>query len=222
MLHSTYHHKDNYEDPKTSAIFENLMLLQDNIFWYILRKSCFEHDDLPEYSGRLLSYDFWPHWDCKGTDNSNFVEPDLFLRFEAFDVILEAKYGDYGGQYLQQWRRELIAYCNEYKNEKEVIFIAIGGNQTVHKEFTKIKGKQLLIHKCNWLSILINVNKYEAELEQVTIPDLALSSTKRILENIILAFNLNGVYNISWFADMAIDKPQISSQSIDTLSTFFI
>lgn len=29
MLHSIYAHKDTYEDPKTSSVFENLMLLPD-------------------------------------------------------------------------------------------------------------------------------------------------------------------------------------------------
>lgn len=94
MLHSTYHHKETNEDPKTSAVFENLMLLPDNVFWHLMRQSCFSNTDMPITSGRLLSYDFWPHWDRTGTDNTNYVEPDLFIRFEEFDVIIEAKYGE--------------------------------------------------------------------------------------------------------------------------------
>ena len=82
MLHSTYSHKETNEDPKTSAIFENLMLLPDNVFWHLLRLSCFSNDMMPVNSGTLLSYDFWPHWDRTGTDNTNYVEPDLFLEFE--------------------------------------------------------------------------------------------------------------------------------------------
>ena len=41
MLHSTYAHKYTYEDPKTSSVFENLMLLPDNVFWHILKSSLF-------------------------------------------------------------------------------------------------------------------------------------------------------------------------------------
>ena len=74
MLHSTYFHKETYEDPKTSAIFENLLLLPDNVFWHILRQSCYSHEDLPTNPGKLLSFDFWPHWDSKGTNNSKYVE----------------------------------------------------------------------------------------------------------------------------------------------------
>ena len=105
MLHSTYHHKETIEDSKTSAVFENVMLLPDNVFWYILRQSCFSNDMMPIHLGLLLSYEFWPHWDRTGTDNTNYVEPDLFLEFELFDVIIEAKYGDYGGQYQHQHLR---------------------------------------------------------------------------------------------------------------------
>jgi LPXTG-motif cell wall-anchored protein len=50
--------------------------------------------DLPFNSGRLLSFDFWPHWDKTGTDNTNYVEPDLFIKFDEFDVIIEAKVKD--------------------------------------------------------------------------------------------------------------------------------
>ena len=106
MLHSKYAHKNSYEDPKTSAVFENLMLLPDNVFWHILKSSCFNNAKMQINSGRLVSYDFWPHWDNTGTDNQSYVEPDLFISFEELDVIIEAKYGDYDGQGSSQWKRE--------------------------------------------------------------------------------------------------------------------
>ena len=86
MLHSKYPHKNSYEDPKTSAVFENLMLLPDNVFWHILKSSCFNNAKMRINSGRLISYDFWPHWDNTGTDNQSYVEPDLFISFEELDV----------------------------------------------------------------------------------------------------------------------------------------
>ena len=92
MIHSTYYHKDTYEDPKTSAVFENLMLLPDNVFWYILKQSCFSSDSLPNNAGQLLSFEFWPHWDSKGTTNAHFVEPDVFIRFEEFFTFSKGKW----------------------------------------------------------------------------------------------------------------------------------
>ena len=43
------------------------------------------------------------------------------------------------------------------------------------------------------------------------------SATLRLLDNIILAFNINGVYNIDWFNTMATEKNIINSSSIDNL-----
>ena len=222
MLHSTYAHKDTYEDPKTSSVFENLLLLPDNVFWHILKSSCFYNERLNSNSGRILSYEFWCHWDPTDTGNTNFVEPDLFIRFEEFDMIIEAKYGDLGGQDDLQWRKELIAYDNEYGNEKTVILIAVGGNLSLKVEEVEVRGKKYPIFKCNWLSILISINKYKNELKRISVPDMNTSATLRLLDNIILAFNINGVYNIDWFNSMASSKTMIDSSSIDALRTHFI
>lgn len=221
MLHSTYYHKETNEDPKTSSVFENLMLLPDNVFWYVLKQSCFNNNTLPINSGRLLSYAFWPHWDGKGTGNTNYVEPDLFLEFEEFDVIIEAKYGDTGGQGEGQWRDEIIAYHNEFGEEKPFVFIAVGGNMNVLEESIKVRKDLVNIHKCNWLSILMAVNKYEKELDNISAPDMNYSSTKRLLDNIILAFNINGVYNIDWFNTMARKTPIINTSSIENLQALY-
>lgn len=221
MLHSTYHHKETNEDPKTSAVFENLMLLPDNVFWHLLRQSCFSNDMMPVYSGKLLSYDFWPHWDRTGTDNTNYVEPDLFLEFELFDVIIEAKYGDYGGQYQHQWQQEITAYHNEFGNQKPFVFIAIGGNMSILAETLSLKDERVSIYKCNWLSLLMTVNKYRKELEAISVPDMNVSATMRLLDNIILAFNINGVYNIDWFNTMAESRPIISTSSLNNLQELY-
>lgn len=221
MLHSTYHHKETNEDSKTSAVFENLMLLPDNVIWHLLRQSCFSNDVMPVYSGKLLSYYFWPHWDRAGTDNTNYVEPDLFLEFELFDVIIEAKYSDYGGQYQHQWQQEITAYHNEYGDEKPFVFIAVGGNQSIVAETISVKGEKVKIYKCNWLSILMDVNKYQKELVSVSVPDMNVSATLRLLDNIILAFNINRVYNIDWFNSMAQPIPVISESSLENISKYF-
>ena len=222
MLHSKYAHKNTHEDPKTSSVFENLMLLPDNVFWHILKSSCFYNDRMLTYSGRLLLYEFWPHWDNTGTDNQNYVEPDLFIRFEDFDVIIEAKYSDYGGQYLKQWHHELTAYNNEYGEEKKpVVFIAVGGNMSKTIEEVKVRGRKHLVFKCNWMSLLIATNKYRNELKKISVPDMNISATLRLLDNIILAFNVNGVYNIDWFNSMATEKNEINPSSIDNIRKYF-
>jgi len=221
MLHSTYFHKETYEDPKTSAVFENLLLLPDNVFWHILRQSCYSHEDLPTNPGKLLSFDFWPHWDSKGTNNSKYVEPDLFIRFENLDVIIEAKVGSSEGQYKQQWQREILAYLNMNNEKNNYVFIAVGGNLSVLSETILIKKKHVKIYKCNWLSLLINVNRYENELESISFPDMNISATKRLLNNIILAFNIHQVYNIEWFNTMARVQTIIHKASIEKIQSLF-
>ena len=59
------------------------------------------------------------------------------------------------------------------------------------------------------------------EIEYVSVPDMTNSATKRLLDNIILAFNINGVYNIDWFDTMARKTPAINAQSIDNLQTLY-
>ena len=221
MLHSTYFHKDTYEDPKTSAVFENLLLLPDLVFWHILRQSCYSHDDLPINPGRILSYAFWPHWDGKGTSNSKYVEPDLYIEFENLDVIIEAKVGSSEGQYKQQWQREILAYHNMNNEMKKFVFIAVGGNMSALSETIQIKENDVKIYKCNWLSLLINVNRYERELDSISFPDMNISATKRLLDNIILAFNIHQVYNIEWFNTMARSQTIISKTSLEKIQTIF-
>lgn len=221
MLHSKYYKKEKNEDPKTSAVFENLMLLPDDVFWHVIKTSCADNSELPDYAGRLLSYEFWPHWNSEGTDNSNYVEPDLFFRFEMFDVIIEAKYNEHDGQNEHQWKKEVTAYYNEYHWKKDVVFIAVGGNKSMQKEGIEIKGKKINIYKCSWLSLLISVDKHSSDLDNITTSDYHASATRRLLDNITLAFNLNDVYHIEWFDVMARKQPVISPTSLDKLSNFF-
>lgn len=221
MLHSKYYKKETKEDPKTSAIFENLMLLPDNVFWHLLKSACFNGNELPKHSGNLYDYTFWPHWNSNGTRNKNFVEPDLFLQFDEFDVIIEVKYGEIKGQYQDQWKQEIIAYQNEYQENKPFIFIAVGGNETAQKESMNIGKENIPIYKCNWLSLFYSVDKYLKELDKITISDYYISATRRILNNILLAFNLNGVYNIHWFNTLADSHTVISFSSIENISNFF-
>ncbi|MCI7010979.1 MAG: hypothetical protein MR905_05275, partial [Prevotella sp.] len=108
-----------------------------------------------------------------------------------------------------------------YGDEKPFVFIAVGGNQSIVAETISVKGEKVKIYKCNWLSILMGVNKYQKELESVSVPDMNVSATLRLLDNIILAFNINGVYNIDWFNSMAQPIPIISESSLENISKYF-
>lgn len=220
MIHSTYHNKDTYEDPKTSSVFETMLMLPDELFWGVLRAACFDNDNLPLVSGQIEAYEFWPHWDPTGTTNTSLVEPDVFIRFQSFDVIIEAKYNDHSGQYSQQWENEIVAYRNEYGKDKPVYFIAVGGNAEKATESVSL-GKDVVVNKCTWLSLLIQITKLRDDYEALPLISNNQSAVIRLLNLIELAFNIHGVYNIHWFNDIKTPKPLISQDSILTLKTYF-
>ena len=88
MIHSTIYNKNTNEDPKTSTIFEHLVLLPDNIFYSVIYKSIRTFkNEIPKEAGTLESFEFWPKWNPENTINSNYVEPDVFIRFKNFDLI---------------------------------------------------------------------------------------------------------------------------------------
>lgn len=220
MIHSTYHNKDTYEDPKTSSVFETMLMLPDELFWSVLSEACFDNENLPLVAGQIEAYEFWPHWDSTGTGNSTLVEPNVFIRFQALDVIIEAKYRDNGGQYSQQWEKEIIAYRNEYGDDKPVYFIAVGGNAEKATEAVSV-AKDVYVNKCTWLSLLIQITKLRDEYERLPMITNGLSSVIRLLNLIELGFNVHGVYSIRWFDEIATSKPLISPDSIMTFKTYF-
>lgn len=198
MIYSTKHNKNTNEDPKTSVIFENLMLLPDNLFWEILKESTPNGKILPNDAGYLLHSDdyFWPHWNSKGNydaGNLNFVEPDVFFRFSKFDIIIEAKLSDHSGQNYEEWEREFKSYLNEYREEKKPVYLfAVGGNSILNiEEPLIVDGYKCPIVKFTWFGILNQVYKRWEEIENRNYQE---SSIKRILKNIIEGFNLMGVY----------------------------
>lgn len=199
MIYSTQHNKNTNEDPRTSVVFENLMLLPDSVFWGILKESAANKGILPENAGLLSeNFHFWPKWEPTtpyNTGNTNYVEPDVFFRFENFDVIVEAKYSDSNGQYREEWEREFKAYLNEYENDrKKVVLLAVGGNPTFEREPEIQVGKyKCPIVKCSWEKILETVLAFEKK-ELSIIENENQSSMKRIIRNIECGLKNNGIY----------------------------
>ncbi len=220
MLHSNYHNKATYEDPKTSSVFETMLMLPDDIFWGVLRAACLDNDNLPNVAGNIEDYQFWPHWAPTGTTNNTFVEPDVFIRFQLFDVIIEAKYGERSGQYSKQWENEIKAYRNEYGNGKPIYFFAVGGNAEKGSEVVPLTDN-IVANKCTWLSMLIQITKLRDEYSAVSMRGNGQSSLIRLFNLIELAFNIHSVYNIRWFDDIKTSKPLISPDSIQTFKTYF-
>lgn len=198
-----------------------MLMLPDELFWGVIRRACFDNDNLPVVAGQIECYQFWPHWDHSGTINSVFVEPDIYIQFQTLDLIIEAKKdGNSNGQYYQQWEKEIRAYHNKSINEKPVYFIAVGGNADKAAASVTV-GKNVIVNKCTWLSLLIQITRLRDEYDSLSMISNSHSALIRLLNLIELAFNVHGVYNIRWFDEIATTKPLISPDSIMTFKTYF-
>ena len=194
---SALHHKkitiNLCEDSLTSCIFDILFLLPKQLCWEIVRKAVRAtpqntEQEMPTKVGRLLHYAFWPKWSPKDTQNVNYVEPDVFIRFSEFDVIIEVKRYEEGLQNSTQWEKEIIAYRNEYGHCKKLYFIALGGLCD-----DKIKQvKKVPIFRCLWSNLLDAADKTLAN-------DECFCSILRLLVGF---FEIHGYPQTKWLKDI--------------------
>ena len=115
MIHARIKHKSGAEDERTALIFGPLLYLPANTLWQILRSSCFDNKSMPQKGGELLHYEFWPNYSkTEHTSNESYVEPDLLLEFEYFNLLIEIKCKDVQSyrQYEGQWKNEIQAFVN--------------------------------------------------------------------------------------------------------------
>ena len=155
------------EDSKTSSVFGLLQYLPAQTMWSLLRQGCGNNSSLIKKNpGELKDIKFWPRWSANGDEilNSRYVEPDVFFEFENFNLIVEAKKDDNFGQYEQQWKNEVSSYLNEYPDtEKDLVFIAFGGNKTLAPSILYVKEKEYIMFSASWINLLNAINKYKKE-----------------------------------------------------------
>jgi len=219
MLQAIYHNQVKSElrqylkikeDTFTSAVLENLLLLPDELFLEILSNAA-EKPFEEKLLGNLLEYEFWPHWDAEGTSNENYVEPDVFLRFEKADMIIEAKRYDTSDHDCSQWQNEIQAYFNEYRqeneneeeNEKSLIFISLGGTKLT----CEFENRNISHYHINWKRLHQEVQKTIDDLNNLKYNQERKYFLReytfiiRILKNVLLGFELHGFFPMEWFKD---------------------
>lgn len=175
------------EDLLTSSVFGNLLYLPSDLMWRIVwGAATFESDTdaldgraLPVASGEVKSAEFWPSWWLTQGKEWHRVEPDVFLIYEDFDVIIEAK--RYDGQQMQdpiQLAKELAAYHQKQRQGslKPVYVLAVGGTQkanrvaaeTLHRDTTEqmsvlfgttLAGLHFRVYIVPWFLILRAIKK---------------------------------------------------------------
>lgn len=224
------------ENSLTASIFSHLLHLPSEVFWKILRNACCHPHSLPESPGEV-ELEAWPHWNPSGTGRSSYVEPDLFLRFARFDLIVEAKYGDSGGRNFDQWERELRAYTNEYGDERrEVRMLALGGihqqedDRIVHTWLAPADedGRQTEgfheficpVHMCLWSRLLTQCQRMERELGKLGFPTSQTHAHRRILVDLIQFFAFHGYQTGIWYEETLSHRPRLSANTESAHAAF--
>jgi len=233
MLGKFINHK---EDSLTAAVFTHLLHLPVELFWQILRNASYT-TTLPEDPGDLFQVNFWPSWNPSETNNTQRVVPDLFLRFGNLDLIIEAKRWDDWMQDHAQWQSELIAYTNEYGEEKRPVrMIALGGIHTTPDEDLSFDWHSRIdessagsvdthrylcpVHMCRWNRLLEQCTRMHRELQSLEYRSSQARAFLRILLDVIDLFAWHGFSTGLWFVDFRFAKCRLSP-SIASHAQFF-
>ena len=194
MIHARIKHKSGAEDERTALIFGPLLYLPANTLWQILRSSCFDNESMPQKGGELLHYEFWPNYNkTEHTSNESYVEPDLLLEFEYFNLLVEIKRKD--GQ--------------THGENKPLLLIALGGNTSPEAFHTPL-GR---IYKSSWNSLL---NQICIRQEQ----EKPYTPAYRILHDLESAFGLYHEFRIrKWLGQ--ISPYGITNNTSDTIRTIW-
>ena len=177
------------EDFKTYSSLGLLQFLPAQLFWNILKASIVDNWNLPNLTGKMIQIDFWPKWfkiqGITTVANSKYIEPDIFIRFENFDCIVEVKKTDASGQHCDQWESQIQAYLNEYPEGRQFIYIALGGNSKLNAPSHEKFG---YVYKSTWQRLLCEINKALQERLSLNYSSEAINQEIRILQSVVEAF----------------------------------
>ena len=217
MLQAAFHGKLNRgkrcEDTLTSSVFGLMRYLPDDIFWSILSNSAKNVNFINNES--IIGIKFWPRWDTENSDNRNYVEPDVFIRGERFDVIIEAKRWDDKGQKKSQLESERKAYENIYKEEdKSVYIITVGGNKNLRLTKDGLINKHNVI-QVYWRDILDSVIKIQNQNSDTKDNLLSLDN---ILSDLIKSFEFHGFFVGVWLESLSVKRYRLKNYTDDIRS----
>ena len=212
MLQALFHNKLGHaiqdgsfkgiEDTLTSSVIGLLQYLPDDLFWGILRSGCgASSETLPESIGVIRNVHFWERLSAEGTHNSHSVEPDVWIETDTCDVIIEAKKSDSAldnAQYYSQWFNEIVALKNnnEGHEEKELLFLAIGGNNTLQDQVIDVNGSMQIIHTGSWFDLLGGVLHLRERLGR---EQSFGENVLRVLDDVVTAIGYHSIVHTIWF-----------------------
>lgn len=192
------------EDTLTSSVIGLMQYLPDPLFWEILKGACGQSKvGLPVNIGAVLNFHFWERFNASRTKNSTVVEPDVWVETEEFDIIIEAKRSDDSAdnsQYEDQWTNQIIALNNRYGDvpPKPLIYIAIGGNDSLRDTSVSVDGREYAIHTASWYNLLNVVLNLIRDNEL----DNRRNCIRRILKDIVQTLQVHRFVKTTWLDSM--------------------
>lgn len=204
------------EDFKTHETLGLLQYLPANLFWNILRESIVYNDNVPCSAGEILKVDFWVKWyNVKKTNaERRYIEPDVFIRFENFDCIIEVKKTEVVGQHRDQWYDQILAYRDEYPENNKLIYIALGGNRDFNKNH---KDDYSEVYKASWRRLLRALHRVLDERRLLTYSTFSINQEIRILQSVIETFHRYNEYECEFLDSINFDEIKMSNEELNKL-----
>lgn len=212
------------EDLLTSTVFERFAYLSESLQFQLL-EFCFKDRVIPfaDLFGAFITIDYWPRYTFEEKGHTRQVEPDLIIRFEKANLIVEVKPPAGGDQYFTQWRREVGSFLQSEEGEsRPLYFLAIGRVD----DMSALKWESKLVNEFDNL-ICVGAIKWQpiADCLVEKLLDSRLSKTdKRVLNDMLKALALYGlnVSNFKWdklrkhsFPVLSLSHPLLSAVDIN-------
>lgn len=200
------------EDSLTSTVFDLLLCLPHEIYWNILYNAEL-HRKLPLHTGKLQSFEYWPKWNID-EDSREYREPDIFIRFEYFDLIIEAKLNNKNKQKEEQMDEQVKVYINLYKEDKkDLYYLKLDGLNDIEKVENKtVDNNEFIICKMDWASLLDQVINVLKNIESVKLQNII--AYKHILNQLILGLELHNHYKKYWLEELKPSRLSLNPKNL--------
>lgn len=182
------------EDLLTAAFFSRFTYLSGLLQHRLLKGWLGGVGDFTEFKNA----EFWPRYDLPDDETRDFVEPDLLLRFEDCDVLVEVKPPQGGMQYQEQWENEIAGYFAQDGETRPLYFLAIGRVGKV----LELMDVEAILEKHDLLKVLKSIEwkPIAHELYQLQRSQKLDAQDRRVVEDMLQALELYGIraYELKW------------------------
>ena len=169
----------------------------------ILKQSCGNLASFPNDIGAIQKVLFWEKFSSDHISNINqkYVEPDVIIEAENYSIVIEAKkYDGFSQQYEKQWKQEILVvedWHEQERNEKGIIFIAIGGTDYSRDKEALVGDKSYPIHIASWIGLSDAITKVLDKMSKPESPTEILNLI-RLLKDAVKALEHFGHFRTIW------------------------